>query len=278
MNVHDDLPKIGVPTLGVHGTEDRSLPIEAIADRLPDLIEGRPPRPRVARPRQHRLDPPDEVNRALLGSSAGQPLSTRLAVVEWRVRAGDQPPIHTHTREDETLYVVEGAITAYVGDEKIEVEAGSYAALPKNVPHGFTVRSEHVRLLVTVEPAGAEYFFVPRDDLRRRPGRVRPHHSRASPGDVTQLAGMRRRSRNSAATAFAFRQAEAKAIRIVASDPSEFPVRARHMGPSASRRRAPWPRRTQVPDGSNAGDVFATRMRDQSCPIVRADSSITASC
>jgi hypothetical protein len=44
--------------------------------------------------------------------------------VEWRVRAGDEPPIHTHTREDETLYVLEGAITAYVGDQRIDVEAG----------------------------------------------------------------------------------------------------------------------------------------------------------
>ena len=60
------------------------------------------------------------------------------AVVESRVRAGDEPPIHTHTREDETVYVVEGAITAYVGDQQFEVEAGSYAALPNNVPRGFT--------------------------------------------------------------------------------------------------------------------------------------------
>jgi quercetin dioxygenase-like cupin family protein len=93
------------------------------------------------------------------------------AVVEWRVRAGDEPPIHTHTREDETLYIVEGAITAYVGGETIEVEAGSYAALPKNVPHGFTVRGDQVRLLVTVEPAGAEHFFVPPDDGDADPAR-----------------------------------------------------------------------------------------------------------
>jgi quercetin dioxygenase-like cupin family protein len=85
------------------------------------------------------------------------------AVIEWRVRAGSEPPMHTHTREDETLYILEGAITVYVGDETVDLEAGSYAALPKNVPHGFTVRGEEVRLLVTVEPAGVEYFFVPRD-------------------------------------------------------------------------------------------------------------------
>ena len=86
------------------------------------------------------------------------------AVVENRVRAGDEPPIHTHTREDETVYVLEGAITAYVGDQQFEVEAGSYAALPNNVPHGFAVRGEEVRLLQTLHPAGVEYFFVPRDE------------------------------------------------------------------------------------------------------------------
>ena len=102
---------------------------------------------------------------------AGEQSGGDWAVVEWRVRAGAEPPMHTHTREDETLYVLDGAITAYVGGEKIEVEAGSYAALPKNVPHGFSVRSEQVRLLVTVEPAGAEYFFVPRDDSDADPAK-----------------------------------------------------------------------------------------------------------
>jgi quercetin dioxygenase-like cupin family protein len=95
---------------------------------------------------------------------AGEQSGGDWAVVEWRVSAGSEPPVHTHTREDETLYVLEGAITAYVGDDKIDIEAGSYAALPKNVPHGFTVRGDQVRFLVTLEPAGAEYFFVPRDE------------------------------------------------------------------------------------------------------------------
>src|SRR3954470_6411520 len=102
---------------------------------------------------------------------AGEQSGGDWAVVEWRGRAGGETPVHPHTREDEALYVLEGAITAYVGDETIEVEAGSYAALPKNVPHGLTVRGEEVRLLVTLEPAGVEYFFVPRDDSDNDPGK-----------------------------------------------------------------------------------------------------------
>ena len=102
---------------------------------------------------------------------AGEQSGGDWAVVEWRVRAGDEPPMHTHTREDETVYVLDGTITAYVGGEKIEVEAGSYAALPKNVPHAVMVHGEEARLLITLEPAGAEYFFVPRDDSDADPAK-----------------------------------------------------------------------------------------------------------
>ena len=93
------------------------------------------------------------------------------AVVEWHVHAGDEPPIHTHTREDETVYVLDGSITAFVGDWRIDVEPASYAALPKDVPHGLTVHGDEARLLVTVHPAGAEYFFVPRDEADADPAR-----------------------------------------------------------------------------------------------------------
>jgi quercetin dioxygenase-like cupin family protein len=102
---------------------------------------------------------------------AGEQSGEAWAVVEWHVRAGDEPPIHSHTREDETLYVLDGAITAFVGDQRIDVEAGSYAALPKGIPHGLTVRGEEAKLLITLAPAGAEYFFVPRDEQDADPAR-----------------------------------------------------------------------------------------------------------
>jgi quercetin dioxygenase-like cupin family protein len=103
----------------------------------------------------------------LFGEQSGE----EWAVVENRVRAGDEPPIHTHTREVETVYVVEGAITAYLGDQQFEVEAGSYAALPTDVPHGFTVRGDEVRLIQTLHPAGAVYFFGPRDERDSDPAK-----------------------------------------------------------------------------------------------------------
>ncbi len=70
----EDLPRIDVPTLVVHGTEDRILPITATADRLPDLIED----VRLVRvengPHNIGWTHPDEVNAALLGFIAtGEP-------------------------------------------------------------------------------------------------------------------------------------------------------------------------------------------------------------
>ena len=93
------------------------------------------------------------------------------AVVEWSLRAGDEPPIHTHTHEDESVYVLDGAITAIVADQRIDVVAGSYAALPKGIPHGLSVHGDDARLLITLAPAGAEYFFVPRDESDADPAK-----------------------------------------------------------------------------------------------------------
>lgn len=36
----DDLPRIDVPTLIIHGDSDRILPFESTAKRLPELIKG----------------------------------------------------------------------------------------------------------------------------------------------------------------------------------------------------------------------------------------------
>jgi non-heme chloroperoxidase len=61
-----DLPRIDVPTLVVHGTDDRILPIAATADRLPDLIAD----VRLVRveggPHNIGWTHPEPVNRALL--------------------------------------------------------------------------------------------------------------------------------------------------------------------------------------------------------------------
>ncbi|MET0810448.1 MAG: alpha/beta hydrolase, partial [Thermoleophilaceae bacterium] len=61
-----DLPKIDIPTLVVHGTEDRILPFEATAQRLPALIDDLKLVAVEGGPHNIGWTHPDEVNEALL--------------------------------------------------------------------------------------------------------------------------------------------------------------------------------------------------------------------
>jgi non-heme chloroperoxidase len=66
-----DLPKIDVPTLVVHGTEDRILPFSATAERLPGLIADLRLVTVEGGPHNIAWTHPDEVNDALLEFLAG---------------------------------------------------------------------------------------------------------------------------------------------------------------------------------------------------------------
>ena len=67
----DDLPKIDVPTLVVHGTEDRILPFEVTAARLRGLIADVTVVPVEGGPHNIAWTHAEEVNEALLGFLAG---------------------------------------------------------------------------------------------------------------------------------------------------------------------------------------------------------------
>jgi non-heme chloroperoxidase len=67
----DDLPKFDVPTLVVHGTEDRILPFDATARRLPDLVNDSKLVAVEGGPHNIGWTHPDEVNAALLEFVSG---------------------------------------------------------------------------------------------------------------------------------------------------------------------------------------------------------------
>ena len=65
-----------------------------------------------------------------------------------------------HHNEDETFYILEGELTAVVGDERIDLSAGDYLFAPRGVAHSYVVRSERARMLATISPAGLEQLFL----------------------------------------------------------------------------------------------------------------------
>lgn len=90
----------------------------------------------------------------------GEDTLNRFALIEFLlVKGGDAPP-HTHKNEDEHFYIVEGDMTLQVGDETIHGSEGTYVFLPRGIKHSYKVNSEHAKLLVRMEPAGFEQFFM----------------------------------------------------------------------------------------------------------------------
>ena len=65
-----------------------------------------------------------------------------LSIVELLGAPGDTPPLHVHTDEDETFYVLDGEITVHVaGQDPLVLRAGQAAFAPRAVPHVYVVTS-----------------------------------------------------------------------------------------------------------------------------------------
>ena len=74
--------------------------------------------------------------------------------------------LHIHYAEDVAIYVLEGALTMFWGDEKRTAVAGSYFFQPRCIPHGFRVEGETpARLLYMTIPAGFDRFVLEQERM-----------------------------------------------------------------------------------------------------------------
>jgi quercetin dioxygenase-like cupin family protein len=77
-----------------------------------------------------------------------------LSLVEVALAPGGHVPAHVHAHDDETLYVLEGALDVRVGDERQTLGAGGCAFAPRGTAHAFANRSfAPARLLLVSSPA-----------------------------------------------------------------------------------------------------------------------------
>jgi quercetin dioxygenase-like cupin family protein len=69
-------------------------------------------------------------------------------------------PLHTHHREDEYSFVLEGRFGVQLGEEVLEIEPGDLLFKPRGVAHAFwNAGDEPARLLELISPAGFENYF-----------------------------------------------------------------------------------------------------------------------
>ncbi len=81
-----------------------------------------------------------------------------LTVIEQTCPPELDSPAHVHDTEEQCLYVLAGSLELRCGDATTTLTEGSFAVLPRGVPHSFKVSADGARFLSLTTPAGFEEF------------------------------------------------------------------------------------------------------------------------
>lgn len=113
-----------------------------------------------------------------------------LSVVEIAMDQGKCTPLHSHPI-DESLWLLEGALTYHIDGENTDVNVGDFVMVPAEVPHAFMVVSEHARILTIQTSCDCEAFYLgasePLEGSARETDFGRIAQSGAANGGITLL-------------------------------------------------------------------------------------------
>ena len=92
----------------------------------------------------------------------GEETQGNFALVEYLIGARALgAPMHTHEREEEYTYVLEGEVGVQIGEEVLVARPGDLVFKPRGVPHAFwNAADEPARALEMISPAGFERYFA----------------------------------------------------------------------------------------------------------------------
>jgi quercetin dioxygenase-like cupin family protein len=82
-------------------------------------------------------------------------------VEQWEMLPGFASPYHTHHREDESFYILQGEVAFVLDGNWQRVGAGAFVFGPREIPHGFkAVGDKPVHMLLLTTPGGFEEFVT----------------------------------------------------------------------------------------------------------------------
>lgn len=95
------------------------------------------------------------------------------STMELLVRKGTDIPPHTHTKEDESFYIIDGEVLFYIDGKEVHAKPGDFVYCSRLLKHHFTLKTDTARIITTISPAGLEEVFwkasVPATSLSLRP-------------------------------------------------------------------------------------------------------------
>lgn len=92
-----------------------------------------------------------------------------LSILRQTLAAGYAPPIHIHEREDQTLHLIDGSMTAWLDPQgespiAVDLQVGDSVFLPRGIAHAFKVGEAGATLLEINTPGGFEHFHLDAGD------------------------------------------------------------------------------------------------------------------
>jgi quercetin dioxygenase-like cupin family protein len=90
----------------------------------------------------------------------GEESDGTMTVFEAEVPPGTGPWLHVHEQSDECIYVLSGDVQIWLGHERRDAPAGSFAFIPRGVHHRYqNIGETNSRIIAMFTPAGIEDFF-----------------------------------------------------------------------------------------------------------------------
>jgi mannose-6-phosphate isomerase-like protein (cupin superfamily) len=92
---------------------------------------------------------------------SGKQTEGQLCLLENRSDGQTKTPIHVHANDDETVYVIEGELTAVVNGEVRTISTGESMFLRRGIPHQLmNPGNRPVRYILIGTPSGFEQFLA----------------------------------------------------------------------------------------------------------------------
>jgi mannose-6-phosphate isomerase-like protein (cupin superfamily) len=93
--------------------------------------------------------------------ATGEETGGRYAIWECIIPPGGGTPPHSHSREEEGFYILEGEMTFHFADRAVVAGPGTFTNTPIGTLHFFKNESNRpVKMLISVAPAGLEQMFL----------------------------------------------------------------------------------------------------------------------
>jgi quercetin dioxygenase-like cupin family protein len=107
-----------------------------------------------------------------------------LALLKVTEIKGLEPPPHTHIREDEIFYLLNGEIEFRVGGKTYKAASGDCMFLPRNMEHSFSVLTEQSDVMMLLTPGGFEKYFI---EMSEKAPELKQPPRPSGPPDIPRL-------------------------------------------------------------------------------------------